>query len=376
VKALLFILALCVPCSAQIYPWPNNGAVVYPGITVDAGMLSVGNPSSPGTTLTQAISNSMTACGTGCTVSTGGGGTQITWDTSVTGFTVGATQSGCSNLGPVTLTGSTTYAAGALANDTFAFANTNTFTQHYIALGYSIAPTNATEGACVAFPAQTISGGNLIDPGPSIFDILGNYSMVQLGAPSSTVLIRLETGPHALLHSNGYALTLPGTYLISNNYTPAKGSLYSGTYTSGGTITGTTGQTCNLAFIGGGGTGATATVALTGTNTIASATAVTMTPTGQSGYTSTATTATLSSGSAACSGTATVVTVLGGLATMSVHSATGALLDQETLMNYAGSTVQKFGIGNNENQTNSNTTYFGPIYYQWTSPSTDMFGGW
>jgi hypothetical protein len=49
----------------------------------------------------------------------------------------------------------------------------------------------------------------------------------------------------------------------------------SGTYTSGGTITGTTGQTCTLASFNDSST-ATATVALTGTNTIASATALTI----------------------------------------------------------------------------------------------------
>jgi hypothetical protein len=84
----------------------------------------------------------------------------------------------------------------------------------------------------------------------------------------------------------------------------------SGTYTSGGTITGTTGQTCTLASFNDSST-ATATVALTGTNTIASATALTITARG-GGATAAPTTATLGSGTATCSGTATISTVLGG----------------------------------------------------------------
>ena len=85
----------------------------------------------------------------------------------------------------------------------------------------------------------------------------------------------------------------------------------SGTYTIGGSITGTIGQTCTLTALNGtGGSGATATVALTGTNTIAGGTALVITNTGIS-YTGASTTATLGSGTATCSGTATIVTVLG-----------------------------------------------------------------
>jgi len=84
----------------------------------------------------------------------------------------------------------------------------------------------------------------------------------------------------------------------------------SGTYTSGGTITGTTGQTCTLTSFNDSST-ATATVALTGTNTIAASTALTITSRG-GGATAAPTSATLGSGTATCSGTATISTVLGG----------------------------------------------------------------
>lgn len=83
-----------------------------------------------------------------------------------------------------------------------------------------------------------------------------------------------------------------------------------GSYTSGGSVTGSAGQTCILTFTGGG-SGAVAAVALTGANTIASGTALTISDPGFD-YSSAPTSAVLSSsgasGSATCSGTATVST--------------------------------------------------------------------
>lgn len=81
------------------------------------------------------------------------------------------------------------------------------------------------------------------------------------------------------------------------------------TYTSGGTITGTVGQTCNATFPGGTPSG-TGSIALTGTNIIAGGTSFAITPPGVGHYATAPTTATLSNGTASCSGTATVVTVL------------------------------------------------------------------
>jgi hypothetical protein len=80
------------------------------------------------------------------------------------------------------------------------------------------------------------------------------------------------------------------------------------TYTSGGSITGSAGQNCNLSNFNGV-DGATATVVLTAANTIASGTHLTITAEG-SGGTSPPTTATLSNGTANCSGTANVITAL------------------------------------------------------------------
>jgi hypothetical protein len=92
-------------------------------------------------------------------------------------------------------------------------------------------------------------------------------------------------------------------------------------YISGGTISGSTGQTCNLSSFNGV-TGATATVALTGSNTIANGTQLTITAPGH-GATTAPTTATLSNGTATCSGTATVSTeITSGVLTAQVPGAT------------------------------------------------------
>jgi hypothetical protein len=84
----------------------------------------------------------------------------------------------------------------------------------------------------------------------------------------------------------------------------------SGTYTSGGSFTGSVGATCIVTITNGGGSGATATVALTGPNAIAGGTALVITAGGML-FTSAPTSATLTRGTAtACSGTIVIATVL------------------------------------------------------------------
>jgi hypothetical protein len=83
----------------------------------------------------------------------------------------------------------------------------------------------------------------------------------------------------------------------------------SGSYMSGGSITGTEGETCTLSDFNNSSSGATATVTLTGPNTIASGTALDITA-GGTAATAAPTTARLSSGTATCSGTATVSTAV------------------------------------------------------------------
>jgi len=93
------------------------------------------------------------------------------------------------------------------------------------------------------------------------------------------------------------------------------GQILWGTYQSGGTISGTSGQTCTLSsFSGGsGGSGATATVTLTSSSSpyIAAGTPITITAAGSGFYGSNPTSATLGNGTASCKGTATLTTAFG-----------------------------------------------------------------
>jgi hypothetical protein len=87
------------------------------------------------------------------------------------------------------------------------------------------------------------------------------------------------------------------------------GNLVAAAYTSGGSVTGSAGQTCVVNNFNNS-PGATALVYLTGTNAIATGTALSLTAEG-SGATQPSTTATLSSGSATCSGSAVITSSLG-----------------------------------------------------------------
>ncbi len=119
------------------------------------------------------------------------------------------------------------------------------------------------------------------------------------------------------------------------------------TYTSGGTIVGSTGQTCTLSDFNGV-SGAIATVALTSTDTIASGTHLTVTSEG-SGATAPPTTATLSNGSASCSGTATVITALTSVSNPGFGvvgaTATVALTGTNTIASGTRLTVTSEGYG-------------------------------
>lgn len=135
-------------------------------------------------------------------------------------------------------------------------------------------------------------------------------------SPSAPCDITSTVGPIAFgSNDNLVAATSAG---IQSTYSSVTSTP---TYVSGGTITGASGQTCNLSNFNSV-TGATATVALTGTNVIAAGTQLTITAAG-SGATAPATTATLSSGTATCSGTANVNTeITGGVLTAETPGAT------------------------------------------------------
>jgi hypothetical protein len=105
---------------------------------------------------------------------------------------------------------------------------------------------------------------------------------------------------------------------IDPTYNP---STNSPTYTSGGSITGAAGQTCTLSNFNGV-SGAVAQVLLTGTNTIATGARLTVTNPGTGGGSVAPTTADLSPGTATCSGTVNVSTAL--LTTVGINPVVGA----------------------------------------------------
>ncbi len=119
------------------------------------------------------------------------------------------------------------------------------------------------------------------------------------------------------------------------------------TYVAGGNIVGSAGQTCNLSSFNGV-TNATAQVTLTDTNVVAAGTTLTITNPGTGGGTTPPTTATLSNGTATCSGTATVITQL--LTTVGIDpvinaTATVALTSNNTIASGTHLTVTNQGFG-------------------------------
>jgi hypothetical protein len=135
-------------------------------------------------------------------------------------------------------------------------------------------------------------------------------------SPSAPCNITSTVGPFSFGSNDSLVAAsssgIVSTYSSSTN-TP--------TYVSGGTISGSQGQTCDLSNFSGV-VGATATVTLTGSNKIAGGTQLTITAPGH-GATTAPTTATLSNGTATCSGTATVSTeITSGVLTAQAPGAT------------------------------------------------------
>jgi hypothetical protein len=175
----------------------------------------------------------------------------------------------------------------------------------------------------------TASGHNSL----TIPDASGTVMLSGLGQNATVAAVNVATVPGT--NYNSGQIVKQGSW-----YT---GQLGSGSYVSGITATGTTGQTCTLTGFNNGLTGATATVALTGTNTIASGTPLVVTVVGSGGSSATPpTTATAGNGSATCSGTANLSAVSIGAATNSffefVQTGTGSNPSQLETHNCNGST--------------------------------------
>lgn len=142
--------------------------------------------------------------------------------------------------------------------------------------------------------------------GDMIYGAASGFPTRQPGNTTTTQKFLSQTGDGVNSAQPSWQ-TLPAngslTYYLQNSI------LASGTYTSGGSVTGSSGQTCVVNTFNGGGTGAAATVALTGSNVIAGGTALVVTAAGTQ-YTSAPTTAVLHNGTATCSGAIVVATVL------------------------------------------------------------------
>ncbi|MFY9854216.1 MAG: hypothetical protein WAK26_10115 [Terracidiphilus sp.] len=121
----------------------------------------------------------------------------------------------------------------------------------------------------------------------------------------------LLCAPASVTSANS-ACNMPGVtpdIVASGLVSVATGNISSASYTSGGAISGSAGQTCTLSGFNNGSSGATATVTLTGAGTIASGTSLAITA-GGTGASLAPTSATLSNGTATCSGIAAISSVL------------------------------------------------------------------
>jgi hypothetical protein len=236
----------------------------------------------------------------------------------------GTVHMACNNSSDAT---STTQFSSALSIPGGTFG-TNTAV-HLDALFEMLYSNSVTATAPAFFPSVTYNSTTITGPAVTFTGTPGvsGYSVPPQGIAGTMYLPFLLFSPAAgtiygsSIYGSGAYFTGPVTVTTSStaNLTVGvimpKQGIISGTYTSGGTITGSSSQTCTLStFTSSTFTGATATVALTGTNTISSGTALTITNSGLAAYTTStgATSATLGSGTATCSGTATIATTQGG----------------------------------------------------------------
>lgn len=349
--------------------------------TLNVDLVYTGNFSTTSTPMTVAIANSSTVSNN-CAVGSGSS-TGCNWQTPDTGFTVGANQSACENLGAIAVNGGgPTYAADALAFHSIEFANNANSTFQFF-FNFGTAPNAMTVGTCYYVPTGTFSG-DVID---SLFveDSVGGAAWVQTrNCADGNNGFYLETSIGGGGENNGAqciepgGTPFPGYYLISENFVETSGAGFYGTYSSGGTVTGTIGLYCNVTFASGG--GGTGTIILQGTNSLTGA-FVFGTPT--TTWSAAPTSGTLSNGTgaqgAACSGTATFTSAtLSGLITLSVHNATtGALIGQTAVAVPSNSDVNQWFIGNDENYAGSTNWYFQNLIATWTgTPPKDMYGAW
>ena len=220
------------------------------------------------------------------------------------------------------------------------------------------------EGSCVERTIDGYNGGNFwyeprfegnvanslyFETGSNFNGVFNPY--INSGTYAS---ILSDHGTHNLFNGLGW---WQDTGTLSTNFIQLSDSttLVSGTYVSGGTITGTTGQTCVVTPTPSGSPVATATVAIGSTpNVNDSGTAFVMTNPG-SQYLSPDTAATLSNGTATCSGTAVITSVVGSSNAFVVNpharsltvgtKGQGTIVAHQYLLEQGGSLVAQDGSG-------------------------------
>lgn len=344
---------ITIPCFSQ--QWSTLPVDVVVGM----------NTSTAGTALTSTIGNAGTTSST-CTV-----GTSCFWGTPMTGFTVGANQGIFTNLGAVHLNSGTTYPAGTLNYNNIAHndADNNTTLQ----FSFSSGITNVTEGMSMTLGFPDSLSGSDWDLSV-LFDSSGNFAATQInnycfGSALSMTGVRVESkGPSGvIIHSPCIPITNQGSYYFSTNYNLVSGAGLFANYVSGGTISGSAQQTCNVTFSTGG--GGMATAVLSASNTIGEFNGVPTTT-----WSSAPTTATLSNGTATCSGTITITSTVMGLATLYVFTPGGTPIGSPVAVaEPSGNTLNDVIIGNNESGNNSGTTtYFQNIMFDWTNHANPL----
>jgi hypothetical protein len=202
--------------------------------------------STPGTEMTTAIANAGTVgynCGTGnanCSwTSFAQSNSSSPWT-----FSVGANQSGCSNLGPVSMngTGGPTYAAGSLAYNSIAHDDANNNTDGIMTFSGSMTSVmNVTALVCIATGTPLISDNNDWDMF-IIFTTSGNYAVIQFSTECTTTAlgwgVRIESG-HPTTHSGCIYFPTQTTHWFSLNYNMSTGLETLNVYNTDGTLVGT-----------------------------------------------------------------------------------------------------------------------------------------
>jgi hypothetical protein len=198
----------------------------------------------------------------------------------------------CSAPSPLPSTGGLPYATAYIT------AAAQSVTSNPVAV-YVHAPVTTV---ALVGPSSCVSQGDTAQ-----LDAQACYSQNVGGTPTNVLLC----APSSVTSASS-ACAMPAItpdIIKSGAIAAATGNISSASYTSGGSIQGTEGQTCQVSGFNSGSSGASATVALTGANAIASGTPLVLVN-GGSGASAAPTTATLSSGTATCSGTVNVASVL------------------------------------------------------------------